>query len=487
MVTKNYRRYVLGVFLLFTTAKGYGMKDSVFRSYDIRGRVGTELVIEDVYDVVRSILAYCVESKGKDVLTVAVGMDGRTHSPAIKEQVCRAILDSGKDVIFVGVCPSPALYFACHTLPVQLGLMITASHNPGTDNGIKIKLHHESVWGDQLQEIKQWWKEKRVVTSTQPGSYSEQEIIPTYVDWFASNFPHLIGMKLSALIDCGNGAAGTVLPQLIKKMQWQNVDLLYPEVDGAFPNHEADPVQEANMQDLKKHLLAGNYDLGAGLDGDCDRMAPMTRDGYLVPGDKLLAVFSKLILHDNPGSAIVFDIKSSGGLGELIARWGGKPIMSPTGHAFVKQNMKHNHAVLGGELSCHFFFEDRYFGYDDGFYALMRLFEVMVVDRISLEDLIAEFPVKYSSPEYRVPCAEADKEMIVENVRKFFASRSDVALVTIDGVKATMSYGWGIVRPSNTQPMLSMRFEANSPEDLERIKGEFIAALQGHIDPVHLR
>jgi len=462
------------------------MKDSIFRMYDIRGKVGSELNVDQVYDFGRAIALYFLQ-RSPEVKTIAVGMDGRTHSPAIKEKLCAALQDSGMNVLFVGTCPSPVLYFALYTQPVQAGIMITASHNPGEYNGFKILLNKDGVWGQQIQEIKKLFQEKKHIETKSKGIYQEKSMVEPYVDWTAEHFKQLVGSDISVMIDCGNGAAGTTLPRLIKKMNWPNVKLLFPEVDGTYPHHEADPTVEKNMLDLKKELAIRRVDFGAGLDGDCDRMAPMTKDGFLVPGDQLLAVFAQQVLKTHPGSAVVFDIKSSSGLIELLEKWGAKPHMSATGHSLIKAAVKKNKALLAGELSCHFVFQDRHFGFDDGIYALLRLFEIMVGTKKSLQELISIFPKKYSSPEFRIACDDAAKWDIVETVKKTFKKRDDVKTVTIDGVRANMSYGWGIVRAANTQPALSMRFEANSADDLQKVKEDFFEALKSHFDEMSLK
>ena len=266
-------------------------------------------------------------------------------------------------------------------------------------------------------------------------------------------------------------------------MEWDNVALLYPEVDGTYPNHTADPVVEENMLDVRQYLAENpELDFGVGLDGDCDRMAPMTKDGYLIPGDKLLAIYYNSIREDYPGSAVVFDAKSSSGLVEILKEWGAKPCMSPSGQSLIKENMEKNDAVLAGELSCHFFFKDRHFGFDDGIYAMMRLFELVLKAGKPLEEHLEIFPKKFSSKEYRIVCSEEKKHAVVSGIAKVFAARKDADVITIDGMRATMDYGWGIVRSSNTQPVISVRFEANSKKDLSRLKNDFVGALKEYFD-----
>lgn len=459
------------------------MLDVIFREYDIRGKVGSELLIDQVYDLTRAIIYY-LEQQQPEIKTIAVGMDARLHSQAIKEEVCRAIQDSGLNVLFIGMCPSPVLYFALHTQPVEAGLMITASHNPKDYNGIKICLGKEAVWGKQIQEIKELYKQKKQIAANTRGAYQELVLIPIYIEWLAKHFNHLIGMDLAAVVDSGNAAGGMVMPELVKRMQWQQVTLLCAEVDGNYPNHEADPTVEKNMVDVKSVLQTDSLEtkgqqpvLGIGLDGDCDRMAAMTRHGFLVPGDQLLAIFATQVVQQHPGAAVVFDIKSSSGLIEVLNKLHAKPVVSATGHSFIKQAMKKSNALLGGELSCHFFFHDRYFGFDDGIYAMMRLFEILTQSDKTFEQLLMMFPKTFSTRELRVPCREEDKKAIITAVHDFFAKRADAKLMTIDGVRVDMEDGWGIVRASNTQPVMSMRFESNSPHGLQVVKELFIDAL----------
>jgi len=453
------------------------MVHTIFREYDIRGKIDSELKIDQVYDLARAIAFYFVTNNPQCKM-VAVGMDGRTHSPLIKEHLCRALTDSGFNVVFIGTCTSPVLYFALNTMSVDAGIMITASHNPKEYNGFKISLGTQSVWGKEILKIRDLYQAKKRVESTTTGTITECDVITPYIEWFAQNFKHLIGMPLSAVIDCGNGAAGTVIPKLVERMGWGHMQLLYADVDGTYPNHEADPVKEENMLDVRAALRSSDAQVGIGLDGDADRMAPMTKDGYLVPGDKLLAIFSKQVLKDHPHCGVVMDIKSSAGLIELLNTWHAKPYLSPSGHSIIKKNMKEHNAILGGELSCHFFFADRYFGYDDGVYAMMRLFEILTDSHQSLAQLLEDFPHKISSDEFRIACAEDKKGEIVDSAKAFFAARTDATMITIDGVRATMPYGWGIIRASNTQPVLSLRFESGTVAGLHQVKQDFVQALR---------
>jgi phosphomannomutase/phosphoglucomutase len=457
------------------------LKEIIFREYDIRGIVGTELLISEVYALTCAIVAY-FKTLQPHCTNVVIGMDGRTHSHDIKAEMARALQDCGMNVTFIGVCASPTLYYAVHTLKVDAGLMITASHNPGEYNGIKICLGKGSVWGPGIQNIKKLYLQGIKPEATHRGSYHDVAIVDDYIAYLKKQFSHLVGMPLAAVVDCGNGSGGTVMPALCTAMEWKHVQLLHVEVDGTYPNHEADPVKEENMRDIKHALATTDAVVGIGLDGDCDRMGAMTKKGFLVPGDQLLALFAQDVIKHHPRCTIVSDIKGSGAVLDLLASWGAHAVLSPSGHAIIKDTMNRNHALLGGELSCHFFFADRYFGYDDAFYALLRLFELLVSTRKALATLLTIIPHVYSSPEYRIAYNEALRTVIIDKIKKELRKRSDITTIDIDGVRATAPYGWGIVRPSNTQPVLCLRFESSTPEGLMKIKQDFMTLLDEYIE-----
>lgn len=453
------------------------MQDHIFRAYDIRGKVGSELFIEQMYDCGRAIAAYYYE-RNSQVKTVVIGMDGRIHSSSIKQELTRALQDSGLDVIFLGVCPTPVLYFALHTLSVDAGLMVTASHNGPEYNGIKICLGTEVLWGEDIKKIRQLFKAKHSINSKNKGSYKEQSLNQTYIQWLVDHFPSLKGCALNAVFDCGNGAAGAIMPDLVKAMEWSSVTLLYETIDGSYPNHEADPVIESNMHAVKEILKKdSSYTIGIGFDGDADRMAPMTKEGVLISGDVLLALFSKYVVEQNPGAGVVFDIKCSRIVPALLTEWGGVPHISPSGHSIIKDALKKHKALLAGELSCHFFFKDRYFGYDDGIYAALRLLELIHASKKTLTQLLAYMPRTYATREIRIPCNENDKNRIVSCVYDFFSHRADAQIHMLDGLCATTQYGWGIIRASNTQPVICLRFESETEEGLAHIKKDFYSAL----------
>lgn len=479
-------RYFLWLFFvlcqqcLFSAAE-----QSIFKEYDIRGVVGKEFEVEDVYDIGCAIANYYRESNAF-VKKIAVGADGRVHSPAMKAELIEALLSNGYDVVDIGVCTTPVLYFALHRGGFDAGLMITASHNPGEYNGLKICLGKQLLSGSSIKRIHALYLDldhSEVVTQpSERGIYAKEEMISPYLDALTAQFSHLKGMDIRAVIDCGNGAAGTVMPSLLERMGWKGVTLLYPEVDGTYPNHIADPTVEKYMADLKNVLLETGAELGLGFDGDGDRMAPMTGEGRLIKGDLLVALHSLMILQEYPGSAVVFDISSSKSLLDVVKKWGGTPFLAQTGVASVKRKMDETKAWLGGEMSCHTFFRDRYYGYDDGLYSMLRLFELLDRTKMTLDQLLIDFPPVFSSPTYRLPCPREVCFRIVNGLIDHFNGRIDCELITIDGLRVHLPNGWGIVRASNTEPLISMRFEGDTVEDLEAIQEEFQSVLEMYSD-----
>lgn len=463
---------------LFATAE-----KGIFKEYDIRGIVGTEFQIEDTYEIACAIAAFYSE-KDPAIRRIIVGADGRIHSVPIRVKIISALLTKGFDVVDIGKCTTPLIGFGLHTMPMDAGLMITASHNPGEYNGIKIYKGTEPVSGEGIRRIQEIYFNKQFMKPPQKkGSYKKEKLIPVYVEYIKNLFPSLQRASLHAIVDCGNGAAGTVMPLLVREMQWNHVSLLYPEIDGTFPHHIADPTVEKYMQDLKRELLNSPFaDLGLGFDGDGDRMAPMTKSGTVVKGDQLLTIFAKDILSRYPGSSIIFDISSSKMLHDDVRRWGGNPVLSATGIAKVKRKMAETDAMIGGEISCHTIFKDRYFGFDDGIYTMMRLFELMHATGRSLEDLLSDLTPAFSSPTYRIPCNKDLAAEIINSLHQHFLARGDAELVTLDGLRVHLPYGWAIARASNTEPVISIRFEGNAEEDLIHIKNEFHDLIEPYLD-----
>lgn len=462
------------------------MKNTIFRQYDIRGIVHEELIIDEVYDLARAIAFYLIE-QNPAVKTIAVGMDGREHSPAIKEQLCHGLLASGFDVVFIGVCSSPMIYFATHQMKIDAAIMVTASHNPKEYNGLKMLLGTHSLWGEDIREISRLYTEKKHRETTEIGVYAEESIKEAYVQWHCAHFSDLKGMTLPVVIDCANGSAGVVIPDIIEQMEWPNVQLLYSEVDGTFPNHPADPTVAKNMEEVKELLASTDAVVGIGFDGDADRVGAMTKEGELVAGDKLLAVFAEPMVKEHPGMTVVYNVVCSAGLGEVLSEWGARSFVTPVGHSIIEESMLEQNALLGGETSCHFFFRDRHFGYDDGVYGMFRLLDILVKSGKSLTQLLEVFPKKVTSPEYRLPCSEELKYAMVNEIKGLFYQQKHFQVSALDGVRVSADYGWGLIRASNTQPVLSIRFEADTQEDLNHIKEDFVVVLCNYFDQAYIR
>ncbi len=451
---------------------------AIFREYDIRGVVGTQLIIEEVYSLVKAVIFYGVQKK-TTIRSIMVARDGRTHSYTIEQQVIAAILDSGIEVVRIGVCPSPVLYFGMHTTDCDMGIIITASHNAKEFNGFKICLGKEVIWGSELQVIYSYYLQSREYTSCAKGMVRDYDMTASYVQWLCDAFKHLRSIHLNAVLDCGNGTAGTVLPALLDAMGWQGVTLLYPEVDGTYPNHEADPVVAANMRDVQQYLTRTDAVIGIGFDGDCDRMGAMTKSGLLIPGDLLLALFVEYSITDENPGPVVFDAKSSDALIQVLKNKHRQYVMSPSGHAIIRDRMQQHGACLAGELSCHFFFADRYFGFDDGIYAFMRLVELLHNTNKTLDELVGELPRRYSTHEMRIACAAELKKIIVDTIKHIYQTGANEVtdIITIDGVRVVFPYGWFIVRPSNTQDVISIRGESSTAAGLVMIKNSIRSIL----------
>lgn len=451
---------------------------AVFRENDIRGIIDVDLPCTEMYRLGLAIASYFVINK-RPMRTVVVGRDGRIHSPLFSQELIRAFVDSGLQVLDLGLCPTPVMYFALHKLDVDAGIMVTASHNGPEWNGIKINLGTETVWGAEIQKIRELYEKAARVQAAAPGESLAYPMVERYVDWLAEHFSHLYGMKKQIVFDCGNGATGVVMPLLLEKMGWKSASLLYEEVDGMFPNHLADPTVAEHMHDLYGAVQTQGAELGIGFDGDGDRMAAITKTGRLLLGDELLVLFAQYLLQEEPQALVLYDIKCSQLVHQLL---GDHSVVIPSGHAIVKAAMRARRALLAGELSCHFFFADRYFGYDDAIYAALRLLEFLEAAEQPLEYIVAQLPQFFATPELRITCPDACKRDVVQQIQAYFVSRKPQELLLIDGVKVHMGFGWGIVRASNTQPVICIRCEAATPEDLQRIKSEFLRALTPYFD-----
>ena len=432
----------------------------IFRQYDIRGVAGKDMQAEDVVLMGRGIGTY-LQQQGN--LFLAVGRDCRVTSDEYAERLIEGLLATGCRVVDIGVCPTPVSYFAIRHLETEGAVMVTASHNPPEYNGFKICSGPDSVYGDQIQQIRRIIEERAFTEGA--GSSEEIEILPDYIEYVLDNIE--IQRPLRVGLDAGNGTAGITAVPIIDNLGCE-VHELYTDMDGAFPNHEADPTVAANMADLIALVREKRLDVGLGFDGDGDRIGVVDADGSLIYGDQLMILFSREILSRKPGATFIAEVKCSKTMYDDIEKNGGKAIMWKTGHSMIKKKMKEIHAELAGEMSGHIFFSDRYFGYDDATYAACRLLEILAATGKSVGELLADVPKMFNTPEIRVDCPDDIKFDVVARVTEYFRQRERV--IDIDGVRVLFDDGWGLVRASNTQPALVLRFEALSEKRLNGIR-----------------
>ena len=380
---------------------------------------------------------------------------------------------TGINVVNLGQVPTPVQYFSMHRIPdVQGGVMITGSHNPPEFNGFKITMNNAPVFGPMIQEIRELIEKGDFEKGN--GGYEEQEIIEDYISYIKQNIK--LERPVKVVLDSGNGAAALVAHRLLKELGAETIDL-FDTPDGRFPNHHPDPTVVKYIQTLIKTTKESDAELGIGYDGDADRIGVVDENGEVIWGDKLMIIFSREVLKEHPGAPIIFDVKCSQALPEMIEKFGGKPIMSKTGHSNLKQKMKDLKAPLAGEMSGHVFFADRYFGFDDAIYASARMVELVSRSNKKVSELLADVPKYYSTPEIRAE-VESDeiKFKMAEEAEKYFSEHYDV--IAIDGVRIQFGDGWGLVRASNTQPVLVLRFEARTPERLKEIQDIVVTKLK---------
>jgi len=436
---------------------------SIFREYDIRGVVGEELTPALAENIGRAYGSLAVRAGAK---TIAVGRDGRTSARQMREALLKGLLGCGLNVVEIGVCPTPLMYFSLFTLPVDGGVMITASHNPGSYNGFKMCLGKDSLYGAAIQSLKADIDQGRF-ESGPPGTVSEHPIIPDYMAYLKKSFAHVQAGALHAVVDCGNGMGGLVGPDALRLLGCR-VTGLYEDVDGRFPNHHPDPTVVDNLQDLIAKVRETKADVGIAYDGDADRIGAVDEHGDILWGDKLLVLYARDVLQQQPGATIISEVKASQVFYDDVATHGGRAIMWKAGHSLIKAKMKEEKAALAGEMSGHMFFADRYFGYDDAIYASCRLIEILAKTGRPLSTLLADLPTTISTPEIRVDCPDDVKFQVVEEAKVQLAREHQI--IDIDGVRVLFPDGWGLIRASNTQPALVLRFEATSEAALQRIR-----------------
>jgi phosphomannomutase/phosphoglucomutase len=399
-------------------------------------------------------------------------------SPSLSEALIDGLRKAGREVIDIGQAPTPLVYFGAFHLRTGCGVSVTGSHNPPDYNGFKIVIDGETLSGDAIQELYVRISENRLLRADSPGSLSVRDIKVDYVNRIASDVQ--IERKLKVVIDCGSGVAGAFAPELLEAIGAE-VEPLFCEVDGQFPHHHPDPSDPANLLDLVRVVQRVGADIGLALDGDGDRLGVVTRAGEMIYPDRLLMLFASDVLERNPGACVIYDVKCTGYLATHILRHGGSPLMWKTGHSLIKAKMKETEAELAGEMSGHFFFRERWYGFDDGLYAAARLLEILAAAPETPEEMFAALPTSVSTPELKIPVAEGQQYAFVE---KFVAAArfEGARIATIDGLRADWPDGWGLVRASNTTPVLVLRFDGKDAEALQRVQGLFREQLLA-VDP----
>jgi phosphomannomutase/phosphoglucomutase len=443
------------------------MNNQIFREYDIRGLAETDLTDEVVRLIGKSYGSYLLEQGIKELI---IGRDVRLSGERIRDALVDGLLSTGCNAIDLGIVPTPVFYFSAFHYDKNAGVMITGSHNPKEFNGFKIGFNKSTIYGEDIQNLRKLIERGKFKSGN--GKISSINPIPNYIAMILNKVKIKSGLKI--IFDPGNGTAGLVIEELFNKLGVESV-FINLEPDGNFPNHLPDPTIPEYMKDLKSLVGELHAHLGIGFDGDADRIGAIDDKGDIVWGDKLLAIFTQDIIKRKPNAKIVFEVKCSQGLVEYVKSIGGIPIMWKTGHSLIKAKMKQENAAIAGEMSGHMFFADDYYGFDDAIYAAVRLLKIIAESNKSLSQLVAKIPFYYSTPEIRVPCPDELKFEVTNSIRDFF--KINFEIMDIDGVRVIFEDGWGLVRASNTQPVLVLRFEAKTQKRLQEIKQLFYQEL----------
>ena len=440
----------------------------IFREYDIRGRVNQDLTVELVTNLGKALATFYQK---RQVTTISLGYDCRLSSPPFKVALAKSLIESGINIYNLGLVPTPLVYYSLFKLPVGGGVMITGSHNPSDENGFKICLGQSTIHGQEIQELRQYIESKTFPTGQ--GKLIERPILNDYLAEIKDQI-HPGPRKLKLVIDAGNGTGNIAALELYQSLGWEVIDL-YSEPDGNFPNHHPDPTQPENLADLIKKVIATGADLGIAFDGDADRIGVVDAKGRILWGDQLLIILAKEVLETNPGAKIIGEVKCSQTLFDSIKAMNGVAIMSKVGHSLIKAKMKTENALLAGEMSGHIFFADRYYGYDDAIYVGARLLEILSYSNDSFEKIVDQLPVTCSTPEIRRDCPDDHKFQVITDLSKVFAPKYPI--IDLDGLRIQFKKGWGLIRASNTQPILVLRFEAETETALKNIRAEIEAEL----------
>lgn len=444
------------------------LKPTIFREYDIRGVAETELLTDDITLLGKAFGTFIQRRTGKHIV---IGCDCRLSSTRLKRAIVGGLLATGCDVTDVGTVATPLVYYAQVHLKCDGAIMITGSHNPPEYNGFKAMAGGDAIFGGDIQQLRRMIETRDFESGE--GSRCEYDILTPYVDEISSqfNFPR----RVRIVVDAGNGTAGPVMHRLFAKLNVEPVEMFY-EMDGNFPNHHPDPTLPENLEHLIDVVKETGAELGLAFDGDSDRIGAVDETGHVVYGDMLMLIFGREILTRKPGATFISEVKCSQVLYDELRRLGGNPIMYKTGHSLIKAKMKEEHAELAGEMSGHMFFKDRYYGYDDALYSACRLIEILSRSGKPLSAQLAGLPKMVVTPEIRIDCPDEVKFRVVERVAEQFKGKREV--IDVDGVRVKFSGGWGLLRASNTQPVLVMRFEAENEGLLKEYRDEVEAALE---------
>lgn len=436
----------------------------IFRAYDIRGIYGQTLTPKIVFDIAR---AFGSEAADYHIKTIAIARDGRLSSPILRDALRDGLLATGCDVIDLGAVPTPLLYYATFVLNVDSGVMLTGSHNPSNHNGLKMVLGGKTLAKEEIEKLYHRIVQQNFITGK--GQIEKQDILEQYISEIVSNIS--LSKPLNVVVDCGNGIGGVVAAKLLRRLGCE-VTEQYCEVDGRFPNHHPDPSDPENLECLIRSVKHMNADLGLAIDGDGDRLGVVTNKGEIIWPDRQLMLFAKDMLQNHPGGKIIFDIKCTRHLFDLIRDLGGEPIMWKTGHSLIKAKIAQTNALLAGEMSGHMFFKDRWYGFDDAFYAAARLLEILSKEERDANDVFSDFPNSVNTPELRLSMSEERKfDFMNELIQESQFENGEIT--TLDGLRVDFENGWGLVRPSNTTPYLIMRFEADDKQSLSSIQNCF--------------
>ena len=442
------------------------MNSSIFREYDIRGIAGKDLSADLARNLGKAYAALAKERLGKSSLKVAVGRDVRLTGEEYAGALIEGLRSAGIDVISLGQVTTPMTYFSIHQMGLDGAIMVTGSHNPPDYNGFKICVGKGTLHGPDIQELRQRMEKGAPAPSATKGKLEEHDIFPAYLDFVQTNVR--VTRPLKIVVDCGNGAASNFAGKVYRKLGCEVIEL-FSTPDGRFPNHPADPTVEKNLQDVIAAVKKEKADAGIAFDGDADRIGVVNELGEILWGDELMIVFSRAVLKEKPGATIISEVKSSHRLYNDIEKHGGKGIMWKTGHSLIKAKTKETGAVLAGEMSGHMFFADRFFGFDDAIYAGARFLEILARSGGKTSALLAGIPKTVNTPEIRVDCDDDKKWAVIEKIRSSLSKKFTTN--EIDGVRVEFGDAWGLVRASNTQPVIVMRFEAQTPERLKEVRG----------------